>query len=1199
LLGAPRIEQDGEQLQVDTRKAVALLAYLAVTGECHRRATLVDLLWPEYDRQRGRTALRRTIYALKKAISGDLIEVDRQSVGIQKDADIWVDVNQFRSLLSECERHDHQISQICSACLPALSEAVNLYHADFLTGFGLKDSFNFDEWQLNQADQLRTELTGALERLERWYIDQHDYETALGYARHHLALDPLDEQTHSRLMRLYTWSGQRTSALRQYQACVKILRDQLGIPPHRSLTVLYESIKKGSVPPTILTEGSQAVNNRISARAISLPSSPPFLYAQLPRFLQVGKEVERPLFVARESELAKLRGYLEDAQDGHGRVVFIRGEAGSGKTALLHEFAYQAQQSIQDLVVAWGRCNAHTGYGDPYLPFREILELLTGDVESRWAAGAMTLDQAQRLWQLVPLMTLVLMEFGPDLITLFTNSSALVKRAAAFATNGSEWVKQLQDIVNQSTEKTGYLKLQQSALYEQYTRVIHKLSEQYPVVMILDDLQWADIGSTSLLFHLGRRIEGSRTLIVGAYRPADIIVGQTDSVRFAGPSAGASASYFPPQGGSTIGLEEHPLVPLIYEFKRSFGDIEVDLEQAHSRRFVNDLLDSQPNRLSESFRETLFKHTRGYPLFTIELLRGMQDRGDLVQDEQGQWLESTELNWDLLPARIEAVIAQRIHRLPERLQEILEVACVEGESFTAEVVEEVVGIEHGELIRSLSRSLDREHRLISAIGITQQGGQRFSQYRFNHILFQKYLYNHLDSIVRTQWHQVIGLTLERLYVDQTERVTIQLARHFDQAGMVQKAVEYLKEAGEQAWRMYANEEAQRYYRRALELLAGWIPPESLREWQQRYAAQLNENLAESLIRISKYDEASIALHAALDNVPPGDLVWQARLHCTTANLWRLQRCYQEALQSYHRAESILQDETLRNEDSWRKVWLEIQINRLWSYYWVGNWREMAELIQRVKPVVDQYGSLQNRIDILTTWCAMQYRRDRYAITNDLIVNLQQALALSMETGDRFTIALSQFDLGFACLWVRDFEGAGEHLTKSLESLERSGDLIQQARCLTYLTILYRMIGEPHRAREFALRSLEKATVAEMDDYIGSAQANLAWLAWQQGDFDEVEEKAHLALQLWEQTPLVYSFYWLALCPLIAVTVEMDRIGEAIEFARILLQDPQMRLQDELEVVLQAAIVAWESHDPHNAQLNLNQAIHLSAQLGYL
>ncbi|NIP18270.1 MAG: AAA family ATPase, partial [Xanthomonadales bacterium] len=80
-----------------------------------------------------------------------------------------------------------------------------------------------------------------------------------------------------------------------------------------------------------------------------------------------------------------------------GRVVFVTGEAGSGKTALVQEFTRRAQEAHADLVVASGNCNAYTGIGDPYLPFREILELLTGDVEARWAAGAMTREHARRL----------------------------------------------------------------------------------------------------------------------------------------------------------------------------------------------------------------------------------------------------------------------------------------------------------------------------------------------------------------------------------------------------------------------------------------------------------------------------------------------------------------------------------------------------------------------------------------------------------------------------------------------------------------------------------------------------------------------------------------------------------------------------------------------------------------------------------
>ena len=103
LLGPPRIECDGAPIQVDTRKAIALLAYLAVTGESHRRASLVNLLWPEYDRSRGRAALRRTLYALRKALAGAWLDVDQEEIGLNPGADIWLDVDEFHRHLAGCE----------------------------------------------------------------------------------------------------------------------------------------------------------------------------------------------------------------------------------------------------------------------------------------------------------------------------------------------------------------------------------------------------------------------------------------------------------------------------------------------------------------------------------------------------------------------------------------------------------------------------------------------------------------------------------------------------------------------------------------------------------------------------------------------------------------------------------------------------------------------------------------------------------------------------------------------------------------------------------------------------------------------------------------------------------------------------------------------------------------------------------------
>ena len=112
------------------------------------------------------------------------------------------------------------------------------------------------------------------------------------------------------------------------------------------------------------------------------------------------------------------------------------------------------------------------------------------------------------------------------------------------------------------------------------------------------------------------------------------------------------------------------------------------------------------------FRDILYRQTRGHPLFTTELLQGLQERGDLVRDAEGRWIEGPALDWETLPARVEAVVAERIARLAQPLQAALRVASVEGEVFTAEVIAHVLDSAEGETLGQLSRVLDRRHRLI-------------------------------------------------------------------------------------------------------------------------------------------------------------------------------------------------------------------------------------------------------------------------------------------------------------------------------------------------------------------------------------------------------------------------------------------------------------------------------------------------------
>ncbi len=822
LLGPPRVELDGEPIRLDRHKALALLAYLAVTGERQRRDALVNLLWPEYDSRRGRGALRRTLYALNQALPGPWLDVDREEVGLTsppgpspgRDPALWVDVLQFRAHLADCESHGHAPSSVCAACVAPLTEAVTLARGEFMDGFGLKDSFNFDDWSLFQAEALRRELAAALQRLAHWHSTQREFEPALGYARRWLELDPLDEQAHRALMRLYTWSGRRSAALRQYEECVALLQAQLGVPPQDTTTELCQAIQEGLAPP--LPENGEGV----------AAGQPPFLKGEL--------AAEPPVFVAREHELAQLDAHLERALAGQGRVVFVTGDAGSGKTALIQEFARRAQEAHLDLVIAGGQGNAQTGIGDPYLPFREILGLLTGDAEAQWAAGAMNREQARRLWHLLPLAVEALVKAGPDLVGLFVPGPPLLERAAAVQPSPADptWLAPLTDLVSHRANAPGLASLQQSALFEQYTQTLRALAAHSPLLLAVDDLQWADGGSLRLLFHLGRRLAGSRILLLGAYRPAEVALGRPAPLTM-GIAAGAG-----PSGAESAQVQHrHPLEPIVNEFKRAFGAIEVDLECTKGRPFVDALLDSEPNCLGQAFREALHQHTRGHPLFTVELLRGMQERGDLVQDSARHWVEGTALDWETLPARVEAVVAERIDRLPPGLRDLLRVASVEGETFTAEVAARVQAAGERETVRHLSETLDRQHRLVSVHGIRRLGPQRLSHYRFRHTLFQKYLYSTVDAVERVYLHEQVGGILEELYQDQeVAEVALQLARHFEEAGMPRKASHYLHQAGERALVLSATREAMNHLTRGLALLM--TLPDSRERNQQELALQL-------------------------------------------------------------------------------------------------------------------------------------------------------------------------------------------------------------------------------------------------------------------------------------------------------------------------------------------------------------------------
>ncbi len=760
-----------------SRKAEALLVYLAVHGRPLARNVLAELLWQERTTLRAQGNLRRVLYDLRQHLA-PYLSIDRDTVAIRPDR-VRLDVATFQDRLDQVAQ---QGGLTTPQAVMAMEEAVSLYRGPFLHGFPTRGSRSFEAWLLAQQGKRQQQVMVALQQLVDWYLTCGPYARGLIHADHLLRLDPYRETNLRQLLRLLAYQEQRAEALARYERARQTLWEELGVAPEAETIALYEAILAGEL--------------------VAPETAPTSVFiSALPGFLSATTEARPPPpFVAREAELLDLDTRLARALAGHGQVVFLSGEPGAGKTALAAAFCRRAAASQPELLITWGQGQAHAGVGDPYLPFRLILAMLTGDVETPWAAGLISREQAQRLWQAMPVVNQALWSQGPDLPGRFVGAQSLRRRLqAAVGPDAARWFDDLQATAGEDPAAGSGGELVQ--FFEQYSNVLATLSRRHPLLLILDDLQWADAASLDLLFHLSRSLDGSRILLLGAYRPEEVALGRRSQI--------------------TGEVVRHPLQKVLDECQRNFGGVAIELDKtarAEGQTFVNALLDTEPNRLGDVFRRTLARHTSGQPLFTVELLRILRERGALRQDEEGRWVEGAALDWRIVPARVEGVIAERIDRLDEALREILTVASIEGEGFSVQVLAQVLGAPTQALVGQLSRELDRKHRLVGERGIRQVGTERLYRYHFRHSLFQQHLYARLGAVERELLHGQVGRALESLYRGMEQEIAAQLGWHFAEAGEGERAIDYLLLAGDRARALYANDEAIGQYERALSFL---------------------------------------------------------------------------------------------------------------------------------------------------------------------------------------------------------------------------------------------------------------------------------------------------------------------------------------------------------------------------------------------
>ncbi len=316
LLGSPQIELDGQEIKVRRKKAMALLSYLALTNRSVRRETLAALLWPEAGASQARAALRTALAHLTRKLGKSWFDSQRQTIGLRSSNSVWVDIGLFRKLLRMCTKHGHAIGAPCQACLPLMTEAIALYQNDFLLGFTLPDSSQWDEWQSYQTEVLRQEFIQTLAQLVGYY-DQHDFlKSAILYARRLVTLDRLNEPARRQLMTLLHKSGQTAVALQQYQQLKAALEQELGVVPQAETTQLYHQIRQ------------------MALESPSFPSE------------SLTNNLPQPLtpFIGRETELVEIKRRL---QNPNCRLLTITGPGGIGKSRLGLTAATQLQPFYQ------------------------------------------------------------------------------------------------------------------------------------------------------------------------------------------------------------------------------------------------------------------------------------------------------------------------------------------------------------------------------------------------------------------------------------------------------------------------------------------------------------------------------------------------------------------------------------------------------------------------------------------------------------------------------------------------------------------------------------------------------------------------------------------------------------------------------------------------------------------------------------
>ncbi len=756
-----------------------------------------------------------------------------------------------------------------------------------------------------------------------------------------------------------------------------------------------------------------------------------------------------PTFAGRGQELLRLTGFLERALGGRGQVGIITGATGRGKTTLAWEFAQLAQAARADLIFAAGACDFMTGRGNPYHPFRAILQGLTG------AGPLHTLQRGQtaRLRRVTEHATAYMLDWGRELFDVFLPSA---RAGRIDPSPGDAAVREM---------------LPPTLLFQQYANVLHRLADKTPLLLLVDDLQWADRSSLDLLLHLIQRLAASRILLLITL-----------------PNVTAAET-------------QNRLRDVLAAARQDHGETIIDLEQSDGRAWVDAYIDSTPNRLDASVRQALFRQTNGNPLAVSQLVQILQDDGLLVQDEYGAWVTTGAIPWTQLPGHVEAVVQAVLHRLPPAVKRTLQVASMQGPAFIAEATAQALGVETAIVLEHLGHELVQRHGLIEPIRRARINGRKLAHFAFTQPVWAQRLQASLPLAERPHWHASTARALTALYGAEAHTFEGALATtwHVVRAGLAKQAHSGLRLLGEQAMAWSALPEAATYLTDAMALEAATAEATVPLLLAREAVYRCHGDAAAQRADLATLEQLALEIEDPACQVDI--LLRQAQASCDSGAASR-------GLEAAAAALALIQTAVEGGDRPREAQALRWQGEALLRQ---GDHAAAAATLQAALVAAQEAGLARLEADILRTLGACRSHMGHYEESR---VAYEQALRLCHQIGYRTGEAASRHGRSVALLRQGRIDLALDSYTKTLAFCRRIGDQLGEAYALLSIAALNVALGRDAAAATSAAGALAIGGQIDAPDIVANALVTLSVARRRlQGEPQSVVDDAQTALDI--------------------------------------------------------------------------------------